>query len=246
MNAYDAFASAYDALNTEIDYEQMADFIAREFESAGIVKGSLVLDLGCGTGTLTRLLAGLGYDMIGVDGSGEMLACAREKGGDGVLYLEQQLDGFELYGTVAAIVSTTDTLNHVLDDGELRRVFDLAHNYTDPGGLFIFDLNSALKFETVYRDRNYILEDDGVMCCWRNCLSKKGDVADFYLTVFTEKDGVWVREDGIERERAWGLRAIENALRRAGMELWNVSADYRFTEPDADTDRWYLTAGVPL
>lgn len=137
MNAYDAFASAYDALNTEIDYAAMADGICRRLADAGIAPGALVLDLGCGTGTLTRILAERGYDMIGVDGSEEMLAAARAKGSDGILWLEQELTEFELYGTVAAIVSTTDTLNHITDEADLRRVFSLAHNYLDPDGLFI-------------------------------------------------------------------------------------------------------------
>ncbi|MGN1410817.1 MAG: hypothetical protein ACI4XJ_11670, partial [Eubacteriales bacterium] len=88
----------------------------------------------------------------------------------------------------------------------------------------------------------YILEDDGVMCCWRNRLNKKGDRVDFCLTVFREKNGVWEREDGIESERAYGIRALKNALGECGLEIVNVSSDYTFTEPDENDGRWYITA----
>ena len=98
----------------------------------------------------------------------------------------------------------------------------------------------------VYADRDYILEDDGVMCCWRNRTSKSGDRVDFWLTVFEEREGgVWRRTDGVERERAWGLGALKNALGRAGLEFCGVSADYAFAAPGTETERWYITARKP-
>ncbi len=249
MKGYSMLAPVYDRLNGTVDYRAWADFLEACFAKYGAAKPSAVLDLACGTGAMTLELARRGYDMIGLDLSDEMLAeadrKARAEGLGGILFLSGDMTAFELYGTVQAVVCCLDGINHLTAREDLDACFALVKNYLEPGGLFCFDLNTPYKFRTVYADRDYILEDDGVMCCWRSRLSKKGDTADFYLTVFEEKGGVWMREDGVERERAWGLRAIENALSRAGMELLNVSSDCAFTVPDAAAERWYLTARVP-
>ena len=123
-NAYDAFASAYDALNSDADYTAMADHIDKVFARSNIPRSSLVLDLGCGTGMLTRELDARGYDMTGVDSSEEMLGKAYENSAQSgkILYLCQDITEFELYGTVAAAVCTTDTLNHLTDDESVAKV----------------------------------------------------------------------------------------------------------------------------
>lgn len=227
MNAYDAFASVYDVLNTEIDYEEMTDRICAELDRAGVPKGALVLDLGCGTGTLTRLLARRGYDMIGIDGSEEMLVRARENESGGILYLQQDITDFELYGTVAAIVSTTDTFNHITDADDLRRVFSLAHNYLDPGGVLIFDLNSRLKFETVYGARDYVLEDDGILLAWQNDYDPSDMTASFYITVFERTgNGLWKRSDSEFCERCYEVDQIRQMLAGGGFEVTAVGDSY--------------------
>lgn len=243
MNAYDAFASAYDVLNTEIDYEQMAERICAELDAAGIAKGSLVLDLGCGTGTLTRLLRMRGYDMIGVDSSFEMLARARENSSGGILYLEQDITDFELYGTVAAIVSTTDTLNHVTEIEDIERVFALAHNYLDPGGVFMFDLNSPLKFETIYGTRDYVLEDEGTLLAWQNDYDPEQKLSSFYITLFEEtEDGTWRRSDTEFCERCYESKQIARMLREAGFEVAAIRDSYSALAASADTMRLLFIA----
>ncbi len=243
MNAYDAFASAYDVLNTEIDYEQMADRICAELEMARIPKGSLVLDLGCGTGTLTRLLSMRGYDMIGVDSSAEMLACARENSSGGILYLQQDITDFELYGTVAAIVSTTDTLNHITEIEDIGHVFALAHNYLDPGGVFMFDLNSPLKFETVYGTRDYVLEDEGTLLAWQNDYDPSEKLASFYITLFEEmKDGLWKRSDTEFCERCYESEQITRMLAGCGFEVTGVGDSYGPSAANEETMRLLFTA----
>ena len=249
MRGYSMLAPVYDRLNETLDYAAWADFLEACFLKYGERPAS-VLDLACGTGNMTLELARRGYDMTGLDLSDEMLAeadrKAREEGREDILLLSGDMAEFELYGTVGAVVCCLDGINHLTRREELDACFALVANYLDPGGLFCFDVNTPYKFRTVYADRDYILEDDGVMCCWRNRTSKSGDRVDFWLTVFEEREGgVWRRTDGVERERAWGLGALKNALGRAGLEFCGVSADYAFAAPGTETERWYITARKP-
>lgn len=246
-DGYSVLAPFYDRLNGTVDYDAWADFIEKIFERYSSSEPSLVLDLGCGTGSMTIRLAARGYDMTALDISEDMLsvaeARAREAGHDGILFLRGNMSSFELYGTVDAVVCCLDGINHLTSRNDLLSCFSCVHNYLNPDGLFIFDLNTPHKFRTEFADRDYILEEDGVMCCWRNRLNRKGDVVDFYLTVFEESEnGEWLRSDGVERERAYGMRSIENALAECGFELVNVSSDIDFTPADSETMRWYITA----
>ena len=149
MEAYGKFARVYDLFMDNIDYEEWADYIQKHLEEQGIRDG-LVLELGCGTGTMTGLLAQKGYDMIGVDNSEEMLAEAMEKkmeSGQDILYLLQDMQEVELYGTVRAVVSVCDSLNYLTEKEDLLQVFRLVNNYLDPGGVFLFDMNTIHKWE---------------------------------------------------------------------------------------------------
>lgn len=243
MSSYDAFASAYDILNTEIDYPAMAEHIGKVFSSSGIERGALVLDLGCGTGTLTRLLADLGYDMTAVDSSEEMLCRAREKGSEGILYLCQDITEFELYGTVAAAVCTTDTVNHITDPAELSHMFDLLHNYIEPGGLFLFDVNSPYKFGHVYGNADYVLEDEGVMLTWQNDYDPAEGIADFYITLFEEQeDGMWSRSDTDFSERCYSAAELEAMLEKSGFEVISVTDAYSDTPAGEKSQRLCITA----
>ena len=137
MDAYTGFAKVYDLFMEDVPYGQWCDRVAELLREQGVAEG-LVLDIGCGTGRLTRLLADKGYDMIGVDMSGEMLEAAMEENQDGsILYLQQDMREFELYGTVRAIVSICDSMNYLMEYEELVQVLSLADNYLDPGGVFL-------------------------------------------------------------------------------------------------------------
>ncbi len=245
---YTSLAPVYDKLNASISYAAWADYIERQFTKYAQKKPESVLDLACGTGAMTVELAMRGYDMTGIDLSADMLAVARQKC-DGirtahpVLLLCQNMADFELYGTVDAITCCLDSLNYLTDKDALTRTFLHAHNYMNPDGLFIFDMNAPAKFEKVYGLQSYLLEDEGVFCAWQNLYNKRTKLCDFYLTIFTEnKDGSWQRFDEEQRERCWSLRTVKQLLCECGFELCELSEDFDGTEVSRDTERWYFTA----
>lgn len=250
---YRALAGVYDLLNREIDYAAWADFFERCFLRWLPQKPDLVLDLACGTGRMTHELAKRGYDMIGVDGSADMLsiAYAEKPENSNTLFLEQDIRNFELYGTVGAITCCLDSLNYLLEDGDLCACFQTVWNYLDPNGLFLFDLNTPKKFRTVYGNNAYVLEDDqvtedgtvNIFCAWQNCYDAQTHLCDFDLSIFSEqKDGTYLREDEHQRERCYSLEEVTAALEKAGLELLGVFSDWNFSEPNAETERWYFAA----
>ena len=248
FEGYNAIAGVYDKLNAEIDYSAWADFLEGCFERFLSAKPEMILDLACGTGRMTRELADRGYDMIGVDGSADMLSEAYSAGGDRILYLLQDMRSFELYGTVGAIVSCLDSINYLLSEEDLKKTFALAHNYLDPDGLFIFDVNSPYKFENIYGDNAYILEgerDGGglIFCGWQNEYHADSGICDFYLSVFEEdEDGAYARADEHQRERCYDLETIKKILEESGFEFIGAYADFDFSELRDNTERFYIVS----
>ncbi len=235
--SYSAIAECYDALNSHIDYEQIASFLNREIRAGGVSDGSIVLDLACGTGNITLPLLKRGYDMIGVDLSGDMLNIARnKKGGDKVLWLCQDMRSFELYGTVGAVVCCLDSINYLTSRNGLSKCFSLVHNYLDPNGIFIFDVNTPYKFEHVYGNNHYILEDDGIYCGWQNYFDKKSGLCDFELSFFYENDdGSYTRLDETQTERCFSIRTLTGLLVKNGFEIIKIVSDFD-DSPLKDTD----------
>ena len=247
-DGYLAIAGVYDKLNKEIDYSKWASFFEACFEKYSKIKPELVLDLACGTGRMTCEMARRGYDMIGIDGSVDMLSEAYLKDTAGILYLCQDMREFELYGTVGATLCCLDSLNYLTDDGDLQKVFSLVHNYSDPDALFMFDVNSEFKFENVYADNSYILEDEdeegrAIFCGWQNSYDKDTKICNFYLSVFEEdEDGNYYRSDEEQKERCYTEKEIKDTLKECGFELIDVFADTDFSAPDAQSERLYFIA----
>lgn len=190
MEAYTSFAYVYDTFMDNVPYGEWARHIREKLCEHGVTDG-IVLDLGCGTGTMTERLAGYGYDMIGVDNSEEMLELAMEKkteSGYDILYLLQDMRGFELYGTVRAVVSVCDSVNYITEPDELEEVFRLVNNYLDPKGIFLFDFNTVHKYRDVIGDST-IAEDRGVCSfIWDNRCYEKEQINEYDLTLFIAED----------------------------------------------------------
>ena len=244
MNMYDALAPFYAALNGEVDYEKMADFLSDLFSRyySGEVKD--VLDLGCGSGNVTIPLAARGYGMIGVDISEEMLAEARLRDECGeILWLSQDMRSFELYGTVEAAVCTLDGINHLTSKGDVEKCLSLVHNYLVPDGLFIFDINSPYKFEAVYGDRDYVLETDDAFCAWQNSYSPRTHICRFDISLFTQnEDGTYSREDVSTKEKMYTLSAIAQMLQKTGFLLLETFDGYHNSPPNEVSERITVVA----
>ena len=245
---YSLLAPYYDVFNGDLDYRAWGDSIEEAFSRYRPEGTPSVLDLGCGSGRMTVELARRGYDMVGVDGSPEMLSVAREVAEEaGVLpqclFLLQDLCSFELYGTVEAVVCCLDTLNHLTSYRDLRACLSLVHNYLVPGGLFLFDLNSRKKFETVYADNVYTYETEDAFCVWQNEYRPKSSLADFYVTVFErEEDGSYLRSDAVTRERMYPTESILRELRAAGFTPLSVGGAPYTDTLVGDEDRLYFVA----
>lgn len=238
---YNRFAYLYDNLINDVDYKKWADYYFNIFQRYGLTNPKLGLDLGCGTGSLTTEFASRGIEMTGVDLSEDMLMVAREKSaGMDILYLNQDMCSFELYGTVDFIVSSLDCMNYITDKRDLLKVMKLANNYLNPRGLFIFDINTRHKLENVIGNNTFILENDDVFCSWQNEYDRKRKICDFYLTFFMKNGREYTRFDEEHSERAYEIEEIKSVIESSGMRLLKVYHDLSFQNPAKNSERVFF------
>lgn len=244
MEAYKSFAYVYDMFMDNIDYPAWCDYLSGILKENGITDG-LVLELGCGTGSMTELLDDCGYDMIGIDNAEDMLEIAMEKrveSGRDILYLLQDMREFELYGTVRAVVSVCDSMNYITELEDLEQVFRLVNNYLDPGGIFVFDLNTPYKYEQI--GESVIAENrDEASFIWENFYDEEEKMNEYDLTIFAkEQDGRYRKYEEVHYQRAWELSEIRETLERAGLAFVAVYDAFTKELPGPDSERIYLVA----
>ena len=246
MEMYEDFALVYDRFMDETPYEEWCQFVVERLKQDQITDG-ILLDLGCGTGSMTELLAKQGYDMIGVDLSDSMLDIAMEKraqSGQNILYLQQDMREFELYGTVHAVVSICDSINYILEEDDLREVFSLVNNYLDPKGMFIFDLNTKYKYEQM--GETTIAENrEEASFIWDNYYDPEEEINEYELAIFIpegEDSDLYRKFEEVHYQRAYDLATICRLLEEAGMEF--VTAYDAFTKdaPRPESERIYVVA----
>jgi len=240
MGAYEEFALVYDIFQDNVDYEAWASYLQDRLTDFDIRDG-LVLDLGCGTGTMTELLASTGYDMIGVDGAEEMLLRAAEKraeSGHSILYLLQDMTEFELYGTVRAVVSVCDSLNYLLEEEELLQTFRLVNNYLDPGGIFIFDMNTEYKYRELLGSCTIAENREEGSFIWENDYDEDAGINEYDLTLFVRReDGLYEKSEEVHYQKAWPSEKVKELLRAAGMTVIAVYDAYTQEPPRPDSER---------
>ena len=236
MEAYTSFARVYDTFMDNIPYEEWCEYLTGLMREYGVRDG-LVLDLGCGTGNMTELLAKAGYDMIGADNAEEMLEIAmekRDKSGHDILYLLQDMREFELYGTVRAVISVCDSVNYITEPEELQEVFRLVNNYLDPKGVFIFDFNTRYKYEEILGDRTIAENREECSFIWEYDLS---------LFIETDKDsGLYRKYEETHYQRAYTLEEMKELIRKSGLEFVTAYDAFSKNAPMDTSERIYVIA----
>lgn len=257
MQPYTGFATVYDLFMDNVPYEQWADYVQQLLKKYSIHSG-LVLELGCGTGSMARELAAKGYDMIGIDNSEEMLQIAREKGNewnDSILYLCQDMREFELYGTVTAAVSVCGSMNYILTEEDLLRIFRLVNNYLDPQGIFIFDLDTQFEYQEILGDSTIAENREEGSFIWENSYYEEEMINEINLSLFIKepegksiadqkekKPALYRKYEETHYRRAYSLETIQRLIEEAGME-WIATYD-ALTErkPRKDSEKIYVIA----
>ena len=258
MEAYTDFASVYDEFIDNTPYEEWAEFIVGKINQYGVSKPAcgeqsvldseknLVLDLGCGTGTLAQLLCRLGYDMIGVDNSEDMLRIAMEKAqdnGDEIMYLLQDMRELELYSTVGTVISVCDSVNYILEEEEVLEVFKRVNNYLFPGGIFLFDFNTVYKYRDVIGDTTIAENREACSFIWENFYYEEEQINEYDLTIFVEEDdGRFSRFSENHYQRGYEAETMVRLIKEAGMEVIEVLDADTHEEITPKSERIYIIA----
>lgn len=244
--SYEYLAGCYDLFTADVGYEAWADYLERHFRASPLPIRS-VLDLACGTGSLTWLLAGRGYDMTGVDLSGEMLALAREKG-EGVktaqppLFLQQSMDRLDLYDTVDACVCCLDSVNYVTRPAALKRAFARVHLFLTPGGTFLFDINTPAKLAGL-DGQLFMDESEDAACIWRAEYSARRRVCSYGIDLFTRVEGaLWRRAQEVHEEYAYTPEELTDWLAQTGFVDIRQFGELSMRRPGPGAQRIFFRA----
>ncbi len=236
---YESFARFYDKLTANVDYDGVAELVHKLVQQYADYK-EVILDLACGTASLSERLALKGYDVVGVDSSPEMLEIAQQRldGKDlPVTLLWQDMTELDLYGAVDCTVCLLDSLNHLKDKKQLQKAFERVAMFTCDGGLFVFDLNTEYKHRQVLADNAFNYDLDGLFCAWQNELSDNGDVH-IYLDFFEkQRDGRYLRSSDDFFEILFDDGFIESELAKNGFELIGKFEDFSLEQVKPTSQR---------
>lgn len=251
MDSYASLSAIYDLWQDENDAGSWADYInmiitlnCRIDIGDGVDDTLLLLDLGCGTGSFAIEMANRGYDVLGIDRSAEMLSAAKFKDiRQSVQFIQQDITNMELYGTVDIIVCLLDTINHILDESKLNRMFSLCKNYLNLNGLLIFDIATPYYFENILGGNVFYDIEDRYTLIWQNHINKKKRTSSAEITLFIgQEDRTYVRSEDFIEERIYNIDKIEKLLHNNDLRIIKEYGDLGFRKPGLTSRRVFFIA----
>ena len=236
MDSYGVLARFYDRLTADADDGARAAYLLALFAKHGKPVQTL-LDVACGTGRLTQALLAAGVDTVGVDRSEEMLSLARQRAPE-ALFICQDMQQLDLYGCAQGAVCVMDSFNHLWRSEQARAFLTRLRLFVEPGGLFIFDVNTPYKHRQVLADNTFVFEQEDLVCVWQNRLQVRGLVEDMRLDFFVRQaDGRYQRLSDSVKEKAYTDKALQKMLRECGWQVLAVYEDMTMQPPAADSQR---------
>lgn len=236
---YADFSRIYDKLQ-EIDYNSFIAYYEEMFKKFNL-SPKRILDLGCGSGNITIPLAERGYNMTGLDLSADMLALAREKSEEAevdVFLLNTDMTDFELDNNVDAVICALDGVNYLPDLQAIENLFSCVKKFLNPGGIFIFDLNSEYKMRYVLDENTFIYDEDDMFCAWSSSYDEEDKICSFFLDFFIKtKNGLYERAEEYQEERAFSTEEIKNAAKKSGLEFCGAFDDRSFNSETENSER---------
>ena len=234
-------SQVYDVLNSDVNASEWADFCVACFEKYSKCDVKHICEIACGTGSVSIELEKRGYHLTSSDLSEDMLSIADnkafERGCRNVVFSKQDMCSFTSTNKAGAVICLLDSINCLLFPKSIKQCFESAYNIMADGGVFVFDVNSKYKFENIYADNAYILENEGVLCAWQNFYDREKKICDFYLSFFLENDdGTYTRHDEENRERMYTERALRRYLAQAGFSSVYVFGNMDFLSADEHRD----------
>lgn len=239
--SYSSFASVYDELTVNVDYKNRAEYISSILKEYGVSDG-LLLDLACGTGSLSVEFSKRGYEVIATDASADMLMEAQNKAfseGQNIMFLCQKMEETDLYGTVRAIVCSLDSINHLESIEDMCKTFSVLKNFIDDGGIMIFDVNTLYKHREILGNNTFIYDEENVFCAWQNRLLKDDRTVNINLDFFCKTGNVYERYTENFNETAFTDEELTGALTNAGFTVVARYDDVTRNEPSPESERIY-------
>ena len=243
MEAYHDLAASYDRLTNDVDYEATVEFYWELLRREGL-KPRTAVDLACGTGSVALLLAQKGLQVIGVDMSSEMLCMAAQKA-EGLdnrpVFVCQKLEQLYLPRGVDLAVCALDSLDYITDPSDCKEAISRIYKALNPGGCFIFDVNTPEKLRAM-DGQMFLDEDDDVYCVWRGEFDEESNICTYWMDLFQRKGDIWHRGYEEHREYAYSQEQLTDYLKAAGFTDIEVFADRCLCAPQPGEQRIYLKA----
>lgn len=238
MKSYNHFAEVYDELTENVEYKKRFNYILRFFNSYNIKTGSDILDLACGTGTFSKMLADCGYDVTGIDASTQMLTIADAKCGGQVHFINTDMRNFCLKKKYDACICCLDSINHLSNMDDIKSAFRCVNDSLVKGGLFIFDINTLYKHNKILADRTFVFDREEYFLSWDNEYAGNGKIH-IFIDLFVRDGKIYKRYSEEFSETAYSLKAVKSAL-KPFFTIEGIYNDLSLKSPERTSERLYF------